>query len=191
MNAGNVLRAQVVRHGLLQNAHCAPMTAVSATSAIRRLYVPQLNTNGSASAHPQRGKPLTPQELLDKRHPKSPNEALASIIDGELDYDTDMGAVAVNNVVAEKRAATKTNAAKLAKEATDELANTNAAKYAKDTAGDFAKTKAAKYAKDIADDLAKTKAAKYAKDAAGDLAKTKAGKFAKKTVDDFANKHFS
>ncbi|KAJ2585547.1 hypothetical protein IWW49_004534, partial [Coemansia sp. RSA 1797] len=132
MNAGNVLRAQVVRHGLLLNARCVPMTAVSATSAIKRMYVPQLNTSGSASAYPQRGKPLTPQELLDKRHPKSLNEALASIIDGELDYDTDMGAAAVNNVVAEKRAAAKANAAKLAKEATDGLANTKAANTAKD-----------------------------------------------------------
>ncbi|KAJ1830271.1 hypothetical protein LPJ70_006957 [Coemansia sp. RSA 2708] len=65
-------------------------------------------------------KRLSPQELLNKRHPKSENEALASIIDGELDYDTDMGAAAVNNVEAEKRAEIAAKAAKIAKETKDD-----------------------------------------------------------------------
>ncbi|KAJ2449681.1 hypothetical protein EV183_004760 [Coemansia sp. RSA 2336] len=63
---------------------------MSAASAIKRYYAPHPSTGNLASAQPQRGKPMTPQEVLDKRHPKGQNEALSSIIDGELDYDTDM-----------------------------------------------------------------------------------------------------
>ncbi|KAJ2341633.1 hypothetical protein GGF43_006125, partial [Coemansia sp. RSA 2618] len=98
-----------------------PRVAISAASAIRRFYVPQANSNSSGGAHPQRGKPLMPDELLDKKHPKNQNETLASIIDGELDYDTDLGAVAVNNVVAERRAEARAKAAKMAKQAAEDL----------------------------------------------------------------------
>ncbi|KAJ2310606.1 hypothetical protein IWW52_005367, partial [Coemansia sp. RSA 2704] len=110
----------VVRQGILTNIRCAPRVAVSASAAIKRFYAPQVSSTNSASVHPMGSKRLSPQELLNKRHPKSENEALASIIDGELDYDTDMGAAAVNNVEAEKRAEIAAKAAKIAKETKDD-----------------------------------------------------------------------
>ncbi|KAJ2632578.1 hypothetical protein H4R22_001142 [Coemansia sp. RSA 1290] len=98
---------------------------MSAASAIKRYYAPHPSTGNLASSQPQRGKPMTPQEVLDKRHPKGQNEALSSIIDGELDYDTDMGAASVNNVEAERRSELAAKAAKLAKETVQDISKHN------------------------------------------------------------------
>ncbi|KAJ2727137.1 hypothetical protein GGI07_000021 [Coemansia sp. Benny D115] len=67
---------------------------------------------------------MAPHELLDSMHPKKNHkELLNSILDGELDYDTDMGAASVNNVEAERRAEAAKKAAKIARERTsDEFA---------------------------------------------------------------------
>ncbi|KAJ2844820.1 hypothetical protein IWW36_005033 [Coemansia brasiliensis] len=108
MITSNLLRARFV------NFRCTSKVATSAASASKRYY-----------AQPQRGKPMSPQEVLDKRHPKGQNEALSSIIDGELDYDTDMGAASVNNVEAERRSEIAAKAAKLAKETAKDLSKHN------------------------------------------------------------------
>ncbi|KAJ2803205.1 hypothetical protein H4R20_002982 [Coemansia guatemalensis] len=128
MIANNILRAQLVRQSLLELSSSArPRMAIPASVAIRHFYAPQTNTNKSASAnsHSSKKAQCTPQELLDKRHPAGQNEALASIIDGELDYDTDMGAAAVNNTEAERRAEALKKAEKIARETTDDFSKSN------------------------------------------------------------------
>ncbi|PIA19413.1 hypothetical protein COEREDRAFT_79329, partial [Coemansia reversa NRRL 1564] len=127
MIVNNVLRAQVVRQSLLELSNIArPRVNISASVAIRHFYAPQTSANKSASTSSHNNeKKRTPQELLDKRRPAGQNEALASIIDGELDYDTDMGAAAVNNTEAERRAEALKKAEKIARETTDDFSKSN------------------------------------------------------------------
>ncbi|KAJ2080725.1 hypothetical protein H4R24_002867 [Coemansia sp. RSA 988] len=127
MFANNILRAQVVRQSLLELSNgTRHRVAIPASVAIRHFYAPQTSTNKSASANSPSSKvQRSPQEVLDKRHPAGQNEALASIIDGELDYDTDMGAAAVNNTVAERRAEALKKAEKIARETTDDFSKSN------------------------------------------------------------------
>ncbi|KAJ2614498.1 hypothetical protein H4S08_001678 [Coemansia sp. RSA 1365] len=125
MIVNNVLRAQVVRQSLLELTNSArPRVNISASVAIRHFYAPQTSANKSASPSSHNNK-RTPQELLDKRRPADQNEALASIIDGELDYDTDMGATAVNNTEAVRRAEALKKAEKIARETTDDFSKSN------------------------------------------------------------------
>ncbi|KAJ1854906.1 hypothetical protein LPJ73_002402 [Coemansia sp. RSA 2703] len=79
---------------------------------------PTTQHHGGNSGHHD----MSPQDVLDKMHPKRHGEILSSMLDGELDYDTDMGAAAVNNVVAEERAESSKKAEKIARDTYDDFA---------------------------------------------------------------------
>ncbi|KAJ2741383.1 hypothetical protein GGI20_005223 [Coemansia sp. BCRC 34301] len=105
---------------LCHRATSRPLLAATSTAPLTlwRSYSPQVHR--PSSAMPSRGS-LSPHEVLNKMEPKNPNEALASIIDGELDYDTDMGAASVNNIEAKLRAEATAKAEKIAREEADEF----------------------------------------------------------------------
>ncbi|KAJ2089599.1 hypothetical protein IW138_003341 [Coemansia sp. RSA 986] len=86
----------------------------------RRMYSPQPSPSSSVQTQSNgSAKRVTPQELLDKKHPTTESEILSSMIDGELDYDTDMGAASVNNVTAEQRAKAAAQAENTARKTID------------------------------------------------------------------------
>ncbi|KAJ2816243.1 hypothetical protein GGI24_005777, partial [Coemansia furcata] len=97
-----------------------PLLAATGTAPLTlwRSYSPQ--THGPSTAHPGRGSggagSLSPDDLLNRMEPKNEKEALASIIDGELDYDTDLGALSVNNIEAKLRAEASAKAERIANE---------------------------------------------------------------------------
>ncbi|KAJ1725468.1 hypothetical protein LPJ53_000398 [Coemansia erecta] len=82
---------------------------------------PSTQHHGSSSSNGSHHD-MSPQDILDKMHPKRHGEILSSMLDGELDYDTDMGAAAVNNVVAEERAEASKKAEKIARDTYDDFA---------------------------------------------------------------------
>lgn len=69
--------------------------------ALREMYY------SSQSSQPSAGQPKmsSPADVLNSMQPRKVKEALSSIIDGELDYDTDLGAASVNNIEAKRREA--------------------------------------------------------------------------------------
>ncbi|KAJ2786071.1 hypothetical protein H4R18_000103 [Coemansia javaensis] len=98
-------------------------TSGASSAAARRFYsLPHASSN---SADPHQRHFRTQQELLDAKHPANPDEALAAVIDGELDYDTDMTAAAVNNAEAELRAEQAAKAKKIAKDTADDFSKNN------------------------------------------------------------------
>ncbi|KAJ1650357.1 hypothetical protein GGF44_004118 [Coemansia sp. RSA 1694] len=105
---------------LCQRAISRPLLAATGTAPLMlwRNYSPQIQRPSPAT--PNRGS-LSPHDVLNRMEPKNQNEALASIIDGELDYDTDMGAVSVNNIEAKLRAEATAKAERLAREEADEF----------------------------------------------------------------------
>ncbi|KAJ2557173.1 hypothetical protein EV175_001506 [Coemansia sp. RSA 1933] len=108
---------------LLSYSHI-PRDAVAASAVMStRMYSPQPSPSSSvqSQSNGSSAKRLTPQELLDKKHPTTESEILSSMIDGELDYDTDMGAASVNNVTAERRAKAAAQAERNAKQVIDEF----------------------------------------------------------------------
>ncbi|KAJ1731499.1 hypothetical protein LPJ61_002507 [Coemansia biformis] len=120
MTFSRMLHAHAVYLG---RTRCLPSIHRAAAPAVaRRFYVPKTSGGSAASAHPNGAKLYTPDQLLDAKRPTKQNEALASIIDGELDYDTDMGAVAVNNAEAQRRAELEAKADKIAEETNDDFA---------------------------------------------------------------------
>ncbi|KAJ1665361.1 hypothetical protein IW140_001469 [Coemansia sp. RSA 1813] len=98
-----------------------PRNAVSSSAVMaRRMYSPQPSPSSSVQTQSNgSAKRVTPQELLDKKHPTTESEILSSMIDGELDYDTDMGAASVNNVTAEQRAKAAAQAENTARKTID------------------------------------------------------------------------
>ncbi|KAJ2856816.1 hypothetical protein J3B02_001388 [Coemansia erecta] len=142
---------------------------------------------------------MSPHELLEKMHPKRHGEILSSMLDGEQDYDTDMGAASVNNIAAERRAEARKRAAEVSKMAGDYASEktTEASKMAADygkKAGDYASEKTAE-ASNMATE-AKNKAAEAGKKA-GDYASEKTAEASKKaeniardTYDDLSKRRF-
>ncbi|KAJ2798062.1 hypothetical protein H4R21_004078 [Coemansia helicoidea] len=100
--------------------HRVCVSGSGAPAAARHFHAPRTN----AAAHPldPHSKHPTQAELLDAKRPTNQNEALASIIDGELDYDTDLGAASVNNIDAERRAEMNAKAEKISLETNDDFA---------------------------------------------------------------------
>ncbi|KAJ1995138.1 hypothetical protein GGI25_001365 [Coemansia spiralis] len=98
-------------------------SAPPASSAMvaRRFYSPQTSTIRSAKADLNSEKRVSPQDLLDKKTPTAEKEILSSMVDGELDYDTDMGAAAVNNIEAKRRAEAAEKAERITRETMDEI----------------------------------------------------------------------
>ncbi|KAJ1796170.1 hypothetical protein LPJ59_003913 [Coemansia sp. RSA 2399] len=108
---------------LLLSYHRIPRNTVAPSVVMaRRMYSPQPSASSSIQAQPNGGaKRMTPQELLDKKHPTTESEILSSMIDGESDYDTDMGAASVNNVTAEQRAKAAAQAEKNARKSIEDF----------------------------------------------------------------------
>ncbi|KAJ2889649.1 hypothetical protein GGI21_006484 [Coemansia aciculifera] len=107
---------------LCQRSIGRPMLAATVTAPLTflRNYSPQIQQQRPRPATPNRGS-LSPHEVLNQMKPKNENEALASIIDGELDYDTDMGAASVNNIEAKLRAEATAKAEQIARKEADEF----------------------------------------------------------------------
>ncbi|KAJ1646779.1 hypothetical protein LPJ64_001770 [Coemansia asiatica] len=120
---------------------------------------------------------MSPHELLEKMHPKRHGEILSSMLDGEQDYDTDMGAASVNNIAAERRAEARKRAAEVSKMAGDYASEktTEASKVATE-----AKNKAAEAGK---------KAGDYASEKTAEASK-KAENIARDTYDDLSKRRF-
>ncbi|KAJ2515062.1 hypothetical protein GGI11_001388 [Coemansia sp. RSA 2049] len=122
---------------LLSYSQLPRSAAASSAVVARRMY--SLHPSSVSSMRAETGdkaKSVSPQELLDKKHPTTESEILSSMIDGELDYDTDMGATSVNNITAEQRARATGQAGKVARDATNNAkgAARKAAENAEDTA---------------------------------------------------------
>ncbi|KAJ2787159.1 hypothetical protein GGI15_000939 [Coemansia interrupta] len=96
------------------------MIAAARLSTTASSRAPTTQHHGSSNNDIHHG--TSPQDILDKMHPKRHGEILSSMLDGELDYDTDMGAAAVNNVVAEERAEASKKAEKIARDTYDDFA---------------------------------------------------------------------
>ncbi|KAJ2025453.1 hypothetical protein GGI10_001051 [Coemansia sp. RSA 2530] len=102
-----------------------PLLAATGTAPLALWRSYSLQARNPSSASPSRGSSsadsLSPNDLLNRMEPKDEKEVLASIIDGELDYDTDMGAASVNNIEAKLRAEASAKAEKIANEGIDEF----------------------------------------------------------------------
>ncbi|KAJ2493948.1 hypothetical protein IWW37_000026 [Coemansia sp. RSA 2050] len=102
-----------------------PLLAATGTAPLALWRNYSLQSHGPSSTYPSRGssgdRELSPNDLLNKMEPKNEKEVLASIIDGELDYDTDMGAASVNNIEAKLRAEATARAERIANEGIDEF----------------------------------------------------------------------
>ncbi|KAJ2396550.1 hypothetical protein GGI23_003872 [Coemansia sp. RSA 2559] len=108
---------------LLSYHHIPRNTVASSVVMARRMYSPQPSPSNPIEAQSSDGsaKRTTPHELLDKKHPTTESEILSSMVDGEFDYDTDMGAASVNNVTAEQRAKAVAQAEKNARKSIEEF----------------------------------------------------------------------
>ncbi|KAJ2009804.1 hypothetical protein GGI04_000120 [Coemansia thaxteri] len=93
----------------------------TAPAVLRRSYSPPSNGSRAAPGRSGNSGSLSPHDLLNRMEPKSETEILSSIIDGELDYDTDMGAASVNNIEAKRRAEASAKAEQIAREGIDEF----------------------------------------------------------------------
>ncbi|KAJ1872329.1 hypothetical protein H4R99_002779 [Coemansia sp. RSA 1722] len=100
----------------------ARLMAVAASAARARLSTSTRASAPSQNHHHNNEHMMSPHELLDNMHPKRHGEVLSSMLDGELDYDTDMGAASVNNITAEKRAEANKKAEKIARDTYDDFA---------------------------------------------------------------------